>query len=154
MAFDNTAPVAIAHGYAALTGDAPVGIAPGFTPNNGAPVALATTFVPDATPPEEIEAAAGWNNAGAVPVSLVGQTPLPSMPAQFVPAFDKLTGGGLALDVLTASAADIGKVIQGTHEGALKSYRVTAGADAAALPGIVRPANFHAVDNAVLFVQC
>jgi hypothetical protein len=92
---------------------------------------------------------AGTGVSDATPLSL------PPMPSIFQPAFVELTGGATALAALNASAADAAarRVVQGTVNGQLKAYQVRVGADAQDLPGIVRPANFHAVTNAVVFVQ-
>jgi hypothetical protein len=77
------------------------------------------------------------------------------MAAIFQPAFVELTGAGNTLATLTASVAtDIGKIVQGTVGGKLRSYQVLAGTDATAVPGIVQPANFDPVANAVVFVAC
>lgn len=85
-----------------------------------------------------------------------GSTPgVPSVPSVFTPAFIELTGGGNSLSTLNANAADaaVGKILQGTVAGVLKNYQVRVGTDAQDLPGIVHPANFDAVTNAVVFVQ-
>jgi hypothetical protein len=78
---------------------------------------------------------------------------LPSSAAIFSPIFDGLTGGAGTLASLSASAADVGRILEGVVGGERKSYRVAAGTDAQALPGIVRPVNFNASTNAVLFVS-
>ncbi len=80
---------------------------------------------------------------------------LPSMPSTFTPAFEGLSGDGPTLKTLTASTADVvaKRVVQGMVDGQLKSYQVRAGTDAEDLPGIVRPANYDADTNAVVFVQ-
>ena len=81
---------------------------------------------------------------------------VPSMPAAFIPAFTALTGAGAALASLNASTTDAtnGLVLEGIVGGTRVAYQVRAGTDAQSLPGIVRPANFDAVNNAVVFVEC
>lgn len=78
---------------------------------------------------------------------------LPDSQAIFRPIFAGLTGGPGTLASLPANAADIGRIVEGMVEGERRSYRVAAGTDAQALPGIVRPVNYHATNNAVLFVS-
>jgi hypothetical protein len=82
--------------------------------------------------------------------------PVASLPEEagaiFRPIFDGLTGGAGTLSSLSASAADLGRIVEGVVSGERRAYRVTAGTDAQALPGIVRPVNYHATLNAVLFV--
>lgn len=75
------------------------------------------------------------------------------MPAIFQPAFVELTGAGNTLSTLNASTTDIGKIVQGTIGGRLHSYQVQAYSGAQVLPGIVLPANYDAVANAVAFVE-
>jgi hypothetical protein len=77
---------------------------------------------------------------------------LPESRAIFAPIFDGLTGGPGTLASLPASAADLGVIIEGVIGGERRSYRVVAGTEAQLLPGIVRPINYHATNNAVLFV--
>lgn len=139
---DNTPPVAIALPSLAGTGDDATPVTPGaFTPDNTSPVAIAIgTFTPDNTPAEAKDPA--------------DTTPAYSrMPSTFTPAFVELTGGASSLDTLQPTVADVGKILQGTVDGELKSYQVRAGTDATDLPGIVRGANFDAIDNAIIFVQ-
>ncbi len=116
----------------------PVAIAINDDPTNAAPVAIAINDDP--------------TNAAAVPIGAPA-IPYINMPASFQPAFIELTGSGPCLDSLMATAADLNKVLQGTVNGELKSYQVRAGTDAAALPGIVRCANFNDPANAIVFVQ-
>ncbi|MFA6289451.1 MAG: hypothetical protein WC661_18880 [Opitutaceae bacterium] len=77
---------------------------------------------------------------------------LPAAAGIFRPAFIELTGGEASLDTLNVSADDFGKWIAGTVAGERKNYQVRAGTDAQALPGIVRPANFDAINNPFVFV--
>lgn len=121
--------------------------------DNTPPVARDLSAPGDNTPPTDIAVGGTPTNTPAIPIG-AGNTPLINMPASFQPAFVELTGGGPALDTVMATAADIGKILQGTVAGELKSYRVAAGTDAADLPGVVRCGNFDAVLNAVVFVQC
>ncbi len=139
-----------------LTGAGPGTINP-LTLSNAAPGAT--------NPPALSRVAPGSSN----PLALMGNPPgtldwpagtlttagLPTMAATFTPAFNGLTGTGNTLASLNANTADAaaGKIIQGTVNGALKSYQVTAGADAQSLPGIVRPANYDAFSNAVVFSE-
>ena len=92
--------------------------------------------------------------AVAIPFS-GGPSALPSMSSTFTPAFIELTGAGPSLATLNANAVDAaaGRILQGVVNGELKNYQVRVGDQAQDLPGIVRPANFHEDDNAVLFVQ-
>ena len=122
---------------AVQSGEAPSGFAP-VAQGNTAPTALPSTINTDLAPAPI---------PGAVPDSL------PNMPSAFTPAFIELTGAGPSLVTLTANSADIGKIVQGTVDGELRSYQVRAGSDAQALPGIVRPSNFDADTNAVVFVS-
>lgn len=168
---DNTVPTGIAVNQSPdNTAPDAVDLATPTTPSNGVPVAIANAQSPDNTAPDAVDLTtpktpdntaptavdlttpATPNNAAAVPIT---DAPLSSinMPASFTPAFTELTGGGNCLDSLSATVADINKVLQGTVNGELKSYQVRAGSDATSLPGIVRPANFNAVTNAVVFVQ-
>jgi hypothetical protein len=75
--------------------------------------------------------------------------------ADFEPAFVELTGGAAALDQQTATLADAanGRILQGTVGGALAAYQVRGGTDATQSPGIIRPLNYNAGSNAVVFVQ-
>ncbi|MFA6290108.1 MAG: hypothetical protein WC661_22200 [Opitutaceae bacterium] len=77
---------------------------------------------------------------------------LPNAAAIFHPAFIELTEGDVSLDKLNASSDDFGKLVEGTVDGERKSYQVRAGTDAQTLPGIVHPANFHAITNPFVFV--
>lgn len=130
-------------------------------PGHTTPAAL-TTIAPAGTTPPALSSVAPDSTTTAqlttyppgVGVTDETPTPLPQMPSAFTPAFVELTGSAAALDQLNAAALDIGKILQGTVDGQLKSYRVSAGTDAEDLPGIVRPANFNAVTNACIFVQC
>ncbi|HEY1791563.1 MAG TPA: hypothetical protein VGG34_01480 [Opitutaceae bacterium] len=127
-------------------------ISPG-TPTDAAPGQVAPAARSNTAPADRTGAA----RTATPPVSfdmLDGTAqPLPNMPSVFQPAFNGLTGGGNSLSTLTASAADIGKFIQGKDGAQMRSYEVCAGADATAAPGIIRPANFDAVNNAVVFVE-
>ena len=76
-----------------------------------------------------------------------------TMPSTFQPAFVELNTGPARLQLLTVSAGDVGKILQGTVAGELKSYQVRVGTDAESLPAIVHPANFDAVVNAFVFVE-
>ena len=144
VALANTTPSNAAPGAVSLPATTPSNAAPGAvalagtTPNNAAPGAV---VLPGSTP----------TNAAAAPVGLTA-APLPLMPANFIPAFANLAG----LQALTANAADAaaGRAVQGLIAGEFKTYQVRAGTDAEAAPGIVRPANFHATTNAVVFVHC
>lgn len=166
--YDNTPPVAKALAGMTLDNTAPVAMPLSFTPDNTAPTAKTIAGItPDNTAPAGIEIdqapsddepeaveLAGFtpNNAAAVPITAAPFSNI-TMPASFTPAFTELTGGGNCLDSLSASGADIGKILQGTVNGELKSYQVRAGTDETDLPGIVRPLNFDAEANAVVFVQ-
>ncbi len=112
------------------------------------------------TPPTPI-ALPAYDTTPAIPINLTGGAAAlnVNMNSKFQPAFVELSGGGPSLKSLTACAADIGTILTGTVTNAdgsvsRKDYRIAAGADAEALPGVVRPANFDAVNNAVLFVAC
>lgn len=130
-----------------LTGDDAEGIDDAL---DGALTALAPTPIAPPIGGELTDAAAIPPEQDNTHSSLV------SMPSTFTPAFVELDGGGQSLSTLSANQADAaaGRLVQGTVGGELKTYQVRAGADAQALPGIVRPANFHAVNNAVVFVSC
>lgn len=78
---------------------------------------------------------------------------LPDRAAIFAPAFHGLTGGGASLDTLNASADDLGAFIHGKDGEERSVYEVRAGTAAQSLPMIVRPANFHAVNNPVIFAK-
>lgn len=136
----------------ALSTNAPVSINPAAL--TGAAPAAADPAALSALAPESV-APSALTTAPALPAGDL-QLPLPTMPSAFTPAFIELTGGGSSLSTLTASAADAvaGRILQGTVAGELKSYQVRVGTDEEALPGIVRPANFDEVENAVVFVQC
>ncbi len=141
----------------------------GLTPTAGEPEAATLSFAQDNTPAVDktVAGAAQDNTApGAVDLTTpttpnnvaaqpIGEPPasLLNMPSTFTPAFVELAAGGNSLNTLNASPADIGKVVQGTVGGQLKSYQVRAGTDAQDLPGLVRPANFNDPANAVVFVQ-
>lgn len=138
---------------AALSDSAPGHDAPpamtGAAPEHDAAPALSTTPPGHGTPP-------ALTTQPTLPFSLdPAPAALPSMPSTFIPGFIDLDGVGPTLKTLTASAADAaaGRIVQGTVNGELRSYQVRAGADDEALPGIVRPANFDAETNAVVFVQ-
>lgn len=169
---NNTAPGGVTLASMAGTAAQPVGVTlSGLTHNDGAPAGVPrasqtpNNTAPGVVPltgmaPSNAEADGTTlpnftpDDTPAAPISLDGSVPsLPNMPATFQPAFVELTGAGPSLATLTASVADIGKIIQGTVNGELKSYQVRAGTDAQALPGIVRPLNFNADTNAVVFVQ-
>lgn len=111
---------------------------------------------PSNTPPGSIDLSPALTDSPAIPLEIDGSySSLPSMPSTFLPAFIELTGGGNSLASLSANAADVTaqRILQGTVNGELKSYQVRAGTDAQALPGIVRPANFDADLNPVVFVS-
>lgn len=168
FSYDNTPPDGIASGFGAPTGGAPTAIASGFAANTGgAPTAIDAASEltdedseaidpgfssPNDAPVGKDHGFSAPSNTAAVPVGSTESAHI-TMPASFTPAFTDLTGGGNCLDTLLASAADVNRVLQGTVNGELKSYQVRAGNDATDLPGIVRPANFDADDNAVIFVQ-
>ena len=131
-----------------------------------------SNFTYTSTPPSTIAAAALASSGPAVaaPAALTvtaaqvqatafstGSTTasLPTMASSFTPAFVELTGAGNTLSTLNASVAtDIGKILQGTVGGVLKSYQVRAGTDAQVVPGIIHPANYDPVLNACVFVEC
>lgn len=152
----------------ALTEAAPESEEHGVELSTDAPDAITppqlSAAAPDkVTPPQLSEAAPDKVTPAAYtdqpPTALVwgsnSPAALPSMPSTFEPAFINLEGVGPTLKTLTANVADAtaGKIVQGTVNGVLKSYQVRAGTDAEDIPGIVRPANFHADNNAVVFVQ-
>lgn len=121
---------------------------------------ISGAYVPTAEPAEPIALPSYTpSNAAAVPIALDGSGPVSTLPADmpstFVPAFVELTDGGQSLSTLTANAADAaaGRVVAGTVGGELKHYQVRVGDDAQVLPGIVRPANFDAEENPVVFVS-
>ncbi|MDP2136364.1 MAG: hypothetical protein Q8J74_00785 [Candidatus Didemnitutus sp.] len=169
MSLDNTAPVAKAVSFTPDENAPTAKVLAGMTPDNTAPAAkVLAGITPDNTPPTA-KALAGMTpentepeensvgnftptDAAAVPIT---DAPISNitMPASFQPAFTEITGGGNCLDSLMATAADIGKILQGTVAGELKSYQVRAHAGAADLPGIVLPANHDPVTNAVAFFQ-
>lgn len=98
-----------------------------------------------------------WRGILIVRPAMAGTTPadISSMSSNFTPAFIGLLGGAPALASVNATAADIGKILQGLDgNNALVSYRVAAGTDASNSPGIIRPANFDATSNQVVFVAC
>lgn len=136
-----TAPI----GGTAPSNTPPVGIDPaigGAAPSNVAPGIIDLAMVPD--------------NTAAIPLSITGAySSFTDMPSNFTPAFNGLTGGGNTLANLSANAADAtaARIVQGIVNGELRSYQVRAGTDAQDLPGIVRPANFDAETNAVVFVS-
>jgi hypothetical protein len=127
------------------TPEAPTGTAPGHT----------TPAAPSAIAPDDVSIAdyTPTTYPAGTGVDVTSPTPLLVMPATFSPAFVELTGSAAALDHLTVAPHDVGRIIQGTVATELKSYQVRAGTDAPALPGLVRPANYHAGTNAFVFVQ-
>ncbi|MBX3736743.1 MAG: hypothetical protein KF715_08645 [Candidatus Didemnitutus sp.] len=150
----NTAPTAKAIAGVTPDNTEPESIARDQSMSNTAPTAKALPgYMPDATEPEAAEIGSYTPTAvGAVAIAGSALSSI-TMPASFQPAFVNLTGGGNCLDSLNANAGDIGKVLQGTVNGELKSYQVRAGTDEADLPGIVRPLNFDPDTNPVVFVQ-
>jgi hypothetical protein len=157
-AASNGMPVAKDSGFGANVGDGPEGIPAPVGFNNAAPGAVATPWSGGvAAAPEVVAWAFQSTDAAAVARNPDGSfAPVPTMPGSFPVAFVELTGNGPTLKSLTANAAiDAGtRCLQGFVNGELKSYRVAAGVDAEALPGIVRPSNFDPVNNACVFVAC
>lgn len=153
----NTPPVAVDL-TPALSNTAPVAVdlAPALTGADAASITVGAALT--STPPESINAGVSLTDTVAVPHALQDFTPqptpaLPIMPANFSPGFVELTGAGPSLSTLSASAADLNRIVQGTVGGELKSYQVRAGTDVQALPGIVRPANYDGTTNAYVFVS-
>lgn len=152
---------------AALSNTAPAHTTPA-APSATAPDALATAAItgtapgsttvpglsgaaPDSTTPPEL------TDTPAVELPFDRSTnSLPPMPASFTPAFINLSGGGPTLKTLNASGVDAtaGRIVTGIVAGEIKNYQVRAGTDDEALPGIVHPANYDAINNAVVFVSC
>lgn len=130
-----------------------------YTLSNTPPVGITPVVggtAPSNTPPAGLDLTVAPTDDAAAPIDLVGaQSSLHSMPSTFMPAFVELTGGGISLATLTANAADAtaGRILQGTVNGELRSYQVRVGTDAQAAPGIIRPANFDAENNPVVFVS-
>ena len=113
----------------------------------------------DTTPPTPIALPAN-DPTPAIPINLNGGPAAlnVNMQSKFQPAFINLSGGGPTLKSLTACAADVGSHLLGeitNGDGSVSrgEYRVVAGTDAEALPDIVHPANFDAVNNAVIFMR-
>ncbi len=134
---------------------------PAFAPTVAAAPALPAATSPDVATVSALPAAAEPDIAAAPSLPEAGEPEIAaapsdfqlpkSMPNSFTPLFVELTGSVGALDTLNVSAADSGRIIQGTVTGALVSYQVSAGDDAEDSPGIIRPANFHAGTNAYVF---
>lgn len=125
----------------------------GYTPTNTPPTAITLgSGAGEQIPPAD--AGADTPPPSAIPLDQGGgPQPLPQVPGIFTPAFTSLTDGDKPLAGLTANASDIGRIIQGTVEGVRADYEVCAGTDAQAIPGFIRPANFNASTNAVVFAQ-
>jgi hypothetical protein len=120
--------------------------------DNTPPVARDLSSPGDNTAPTAIAVGAALTDSPAVPIGAPSVAYI-TMPASFQPAFLEVSGGGPTLKTLNATAADIGKLVQGLVASQLKTYEVCAGTDAEDLPGIVHPANYDADANPVVFVQ-